>query len=452
MANETTRTVTEINGYIKRIMDGDFLLRRVHVTGEISNYRPHPSGHCYFTLKDEHAELAAVMFKREAETYRHLLANGRQVVLSGRISVFERTGRYQLYVNAVREEGTGLLHERFENLKKELKAAGYFEKERKKPIPAFPRHIGIVTASQGAALQDMKKVALGRNPHVMLYLYPAQVQGETAAASIADALDRLDRRGLDVIVIGRGGGSMEDLWAFNERVVADAIFRAETPVVSAVGHETDLTISDFVADLRAATPSAAMEILVTPLTNIRNRMDHLRQQLRRLTANRLQVTENRLRQFELALQRRHPEVAVQERIHRLAWADGRLRELLKERITGRYHRLQELRYRLMQQSPVKRMETCRLRTNRAAERLTERMDAVMRRTVHAYKDRVLKLEGLSPLDRLSSGWLLAMYDGKRLIDTGDVSPGDRMQLYARTECLDVEVIEKTALNPEGMNE
>ena len=255
-------SVSSVNQYIKNMFSKEYALSVVFVKGEISNCKYHSSGHIYFSLKDDRSQLTCVMFRGDRGGLDFRMENGQEVVVGGSISVYERDGKYQLYAKKIVPVGDGHLQEQYEKLKKKLEAAGYFDEDRKLPIPKYVKKVGIVTAKTGAAVHDMIQIATRRNPYVQLYLYPAKVQGEGAAQSIAGGISFLDEFGVDVILAGRGGGSMEDLWAFNEEIVAQAIYECRTPVISAVGHETDVTIADYVADLRAPTPSAAAELAV----------------------------------------------------------------------------------------------------------------------------------------------------------------------------------------------
>ena len=255
-------TVRQVNAYIKNMFSQDFMLNRIYVKGEVSNCKYHTSGHIYFSLKDESGTIACVMFAGQRGGLSFRMCDGQQVVVLGGVSVYERSGSYQLYAKEIRLDGDGVLYERFQMLKKELEEMGMFAPEYKKPIPAYARRIGVVTAPTGAAIRDIMNIAARRNPFVQLILYPAQVQGEGAKESIIRGIRMLEETGVDVMIVGRGGGSIEDLWAFNEEDVARAIFDCRVPVISAVGHETDTTIADYTADLRAPTPSAAAELAV----------------------------------------------------------------------------------------------------------------------------------------------------------------------------------------------
>ena len=290
-------SVGQVNNYIKNMFTQDFLLKRIYVRGEVSNCKYHPSGHIYFSLKDETGTMPCVMFLSFRKGLTFQLENGQSVTVLGSISVYERDGRYQLYASEIIREGAGLLYERFEQLKEELSDMGMFDPAYKKPIPAFVKRLGIVTASTGAAIRDIMNISRRRNPFIQLVLYPALVQGEGAVDSIVKGIEVLDKYGVDVIIVGRGGGSMEDLWAFNEEKVARAIFACETPVISAVGHETDTTISDFVADLRAPTPSAAAELAVADLGSILQSLRDFDDRLNRLMEDKVREKERSLRLF-----------------------------------------------------------------------------------------------------------------------------------------------------------
>ena len=263
-------SVGQVNRYVKNMFTQDFVLQKVYVKGEVSNCKYHPSGHIYFSLKDETGVLSCVMFAGQRRGLAFRMKNGDKVVAGGSVDVYERDGRYQLYAREITLEGAGALYERFLALKEELEEMGMFAQEYKQPIPHFIHRLGVVTAPAGAAVQDIRNISLRRNPYLQIILYPALVQGEGAADSIVQGIRMLDQAGVDVIIVGRGGGSIEDLWAFNEEKVARAIFECNTPVISAVGHETDFTIADFVADMRAPTPTGAAELVVPSKVEIQS--------------------------------------------------------------------------------------------------------------------------------------------------------------------------------------
>ena len=297
MLNErdNTLTVGELNRYVKMLMDNDALLSAVSVRGEISNLKYHSSGHLYFTLKDGDAEIAAVMFRSAAMNLKMVARDGMQVVAFGRVSVYEKSGKCQLYVSAMLDNGIGALQLEYERLKKQLEAEGLFDKDKKRPLPRFPKCIGIITSPTGAAVRDMINVTGRRWPSAKILLYPALVQGEQAPASLCAGLDLLNAiEACDVIIIGRGGGSIEDLWAFNDERVVRRVAASETPIISAVGHETDFTLCDFAADLRASTPSAAAELAVPDRDEMRIRLDELLGRIENSTLRTVNAKRERL--------------------------------------------------------------------------------------------------------------------------------------------------------------
>ena len=287
-------TVSQVTSYIKNMFTQDFALNRISIRGEVSNCKYHTSGHIYFTLKDGGAQIAAVMFAGQRKGLSFTLQEGQEVVVKGTVDVYERDGRYQLYAREITREGIGDLFARYEKLRTELEEMGMFDSCYKRPIPRYARTIGIVTARTGAAIRDIMNIAARRNPYVQLVLYPALVQGEQAKYSIAKGIETLDRMGLDLLIVGRGGGSIEDLWAFNEEIVARAIFNCTTPVISAVGHETDVTIADYVADLRAPTPSAAAELAVPDMREYQAYFLQVCRKLKQAVSSRISAEKARV--------------------------------------------------------------------------------------------------------------------------------------------------------------
>ena len=311
--SENIYSVTQVNSYIKNMFAKDSALNRIRVQGEVSNCKYHSSGHIYFTLKDSGGTLSAIMFASRRGGLSFTLKDGQKIVVTGSIEVYERGGSYQIYAQRIQLAGTGDLYERFLKLKNELEEMGMFAPEYKQPIPKHPRTIGIATASTGAALHDIINVTTRRNPYIQLVFVPTRVQGEGAAQSIVRSIRKLDEYGVDVIIAGRGGGSLEDLWAFNEEIVARAIFNCRTPVISAVGHETDFTIADFAADMRAPTPSAAAEIATEDMREFLDALDGRQQRLSR--AVRGLITRTR----DIVLERQQEKLrgAMRERLVQL---------------------------------------------------------------------------------------------------------------------------------------
>lgn len=349
-------TVSSVNEYIKNMFSREYVLSVIFVKGEVSNCKYHSSGHIYFTIKDASSQLACVMFRGDRKGLDFTLENGQEIVVGGSVSVYERDGKYQLYAKKIVLAGDGILSERYEKLKKKLQAAGYFDEERKLPLPKYVKRIGIVTAKTGAAIQDMINICTRRNPYVQLFLYPAKVQGEGAAETIVRGIQTLDEKNVDVIIIGRGGGSMEDLWAFNEEMVADAIFFCRTPLISAVGHETDFTIADFVADLRAPTPSAAAELAVY---DVRQALMELYEYKDRLARNILQRTEafrERLEHVEDRIKYLNPQNQVLQKRQYLMDMEEKLILYMKQVQKDKMHALAVLATRLDSVSPLKRLK------------------------------------------------------------------------------------------------
>ena len=299
-------TVKQVNAYIKNMFTQDFMLNRIYVKGEVSNCKYHTSGHIYFSLKDESGTIACVMFAGQRGGLSFHMREGQQIIVLGSVNVYERTGAYQLYANEIRLDGEGALYEKYQMLKQELEEMGMFAPEYKQQIPAYAKRIGVVTAPTGAAVRDIMNISARRNPYVQLILYPAQVQGEGAKESIVRGIRMLEMKEVDVIIIGRGGGSIEDLWAFNEEKVARAIFDCTVPVISAVGHETDVTIADYVADLRAPTPSAAAELAVWDYRQVENYLAECRLRMNRSVAGAVRMNRLRLKEMETRLSYLHP--------------------------------------------------------------------------------------------------------------------------------------------------
>lgn len=332
-------TVKQVNAYIRNMFTQDFMLNRIYVKGEVSNCKYHTSGHIYFSLKDESGTIACVMFAGQRGGLSFRMAEGQQVIVFGSVSVYERGGTYQLYARQIRLDGEGVLYEKFQALKKELEEMGMFAPEYKKSIPPFAMRVGVVTASTGAAVRDIMNISRRRNPYVQLILYPAQVQGEGAKESIVKGIRMLEQAGVDVMIVGRGGGSIEDLWAFNEEIVARAIFDCSVPMISAVGHETDTTIADYVADLRAPTPSAAAELAVWDIRLFDQRLQETALQMNRQMDKVLQVSRLRLQKYEARLQYLHPGNKLRERRQMLVELEDAMRRSMEQKVQRARHQL-----------------------------------------------------------------------------------------------------------------
>ena len=396
-------SVSQVNSYIKNMFAQDFALNRIAVRGEVSNCKYHTSGHIYFTLKDGTGTLAAVMFASQRKGLSFQLQEGQQVVVSGAVDVYERDGKYQLYARKIEQEGRGDLYERFLRLREELEDMGMFAPEYKQPIPRYARTVGVVTAPTGAAIRDIMNITARRNPYTQLVLYPALVQGAGAAATIAAGIHTLDQMRLDVLIVGRGGGSIEDLWAFNEEIVARAIFDCSTPVISAVGHETDVTIADYVADLRAPTPSAAAELAV---------FDY--------------------RQFEAA---------------RLSYQAALVQAM--ERKTEQYrYRTEQYRLQLKLHDPERKLREQRQHLLDTEDRMTRAMEQKLTMLRHRLALVSGRMHGLSPLTKISGGYgFVTDETGARLLSAGQAAPGSEITVRVsdgkiRAQVLETEQYEK----------
>ena len=349
-------SVGQINTYIKNMFAQDFLLERLSVKGEISNCKYHSSGHIYFSLKDSSGTMAAVMFAGNRKNgLKFRMRDGDHVVVTGSVEVYERDGRYQLYAKEIELDGAGALFLRFEALKKELAEMGMFAPEYKQPIPKYIRRLGIVTAPTGAAIQDIRNISRRRNPYVQLILYPALVQGDGAAQSIVNGIHALEQLGVDTMIVGRGGGSIEDLWAFNEEIVARAIFECRIPVISAVGHETDTTIADYVADLRAPTPSAAAELAVYDLEQLLELLRMMGATLHMRMREHIRMERQRQEQLKIKMGYLSPQAVLNSKKQYTADLEEKLQQRMENRIEQLRHQIQLLAGRMEAGSPVRKL-------------------------------------------------------------------------------------------------
>lgn len=349
-------TVKQVNSYIKNMFTQDFMLNRIYVKGEVSNCKYHTSGHIYFSLKDESGTIACVMFAGQRGGLSFHMREGQQIIVLGSVNVYERTGSYQLYAQEIRLDGEGTLYEKYQMLKQELEEMGMFAPEYKKAIPRYAKRIGVVTAPTGAAVRDIMNISARRNPYVQLLLYPAQVQGEGAKESIVRGIRMLETKNVDVIIVGRGGGSIEDLWAFNDECVARAIFDCQVPVISAVGHETDVTIADYVADLRAPTPSAAAELAVWDYRQLQGYLDECRLRMNRSMTGTIRINRLRLKELDVRLSYLHPRHKLQDQQQRLIELEEELRTLMRDRVKEARHRLAIQIEKLNGLSPVRKLK------------------------------------------------------------------------------------------------
>ena len=354
--NDKYLTVTQINRYIKYRLDADDNLKTVYLKGEISNFKNHTSGHFYFTLKDENSRILAVMFRNNASKINFVPRDGSNVLVIGRISCYEANGNYQIYVEEMIEDGIGNLYLEFEKLKKKLGDKGYFDESHKKPIPRFPKKIGVITASTGAAIRDIITTINRRYNLAEIILFPCLVQGENAKDDIAFNIKLADSYNLDTIIVGRGGGSIEDLWAFNEEIVAEAIFNAKTPIISAVGHEIDFTISDFVSDLRAPTPTAAAELAVPNKDDIKKLIEQLKSRVVKSTINNLKYNKKRLEVLLNSYVLKTPETIYEVKMQKVDLLIEKLIMYTNNILDNKSYRFTSLIDKLEALSPIKTLK------------------------------------------------------------------------------------------------
>lgn len=388
-------TVAQLNSYIKNMFTQDYMLQSILVRGEISNCKYHSSGHIYFTLKDDKGTIACVMFAGNRTGLGFQLKEGQMVVVGGTVDVYERDGKYQLYAKQIILDGVGLLYEKYENLKKELEEMGMFSQEYKQPIPKYIKTLGVVTAPTGAAVRDIINIAKRRNPYIQIILYPAIVQGEQAVESIINGIYALERLGVDTMIVGRGGGSIEDLWAFNEEAVAQAVFNCSIPIISAVGHETDTTIIDYVSDLRAPTPSAAAELAVYDYR---------------------QLTE------------------------KLAARQMNLKSKMLNCINYKRNQLEALRVHLKYLSPVKQLQEKRMNLLNIESQMEYAMQSKISEKRYQLALYAEQLKGLSPLDKLSQGFAFVENEkGNVINDVSKVAKDEQIHIYVKNGTINARV-------------
>ncbi|MCR5419450.1 MAG: exodeoxyribonuclease VII large subunit [Lachnospiraceae bacterium] len=419
-------SVGYINSFIKNMFAQEIILRSIYVKGEVSNVKYHSSGHIYFTMKDEKATLSCVMFSSSRKKLMFEMREGQQIIAGGRIDVYESTGKYQLYAEEIVLDGEGQLYERFEQLKKQLSEMGMFDKIYKKDIPQYIRTLGVVTAPTGAAVRDIINITKRRNPHVRMIIYPAQVQGEYAVRSIVNGIHALEDRGVDVMIVGRGGGSIEDLWAFNEEEVARAIFDCSVPVISAVGHETDTTIADFVADLRAPTPSAGAELAVYDYRAFEEKKRVLSHKFKEALYNVLNNKRNMYEQLKLKLINQSPDHKLREQKLMLSSYDDRLKGIIDKKI-----------------------KECRMSLKPLLSGLNDNIKEKVTDKRHNLNIRIERIEAVSPVKRLSSGYVFAQnINNEPLISVDRVNVNDEVLLNFADGIVNTKVLNKRKYSEE----
>ena len=404
--NDKYITISQLTRYIKYKIDNDVNLNEVFIKGEISNFKAHSRGHYYFTIKDEASRINAVMFQTATKKLAFTPEDGMKVLVTGKISVFEANGGYQIYVSDMLEDGVGNLYIAYEQLKKKLEAEGLFDERFKKPIPKIPKRVGVVTAPTGAAIKDIISTIKRRWPLTEIYLFPSLVQGEMAKDDIVKQIEKADKYNLDTLIVGRGGGSIEDLWPFNEEIVARAIFACNTPVISAVGHEIDFTIADFVADLRAPTPTGAAEMAVPQLNDMVNYLNQVKIRLNNTISNKLKISKNRLKEITSRSILKNPITIYQT----------------KEMIFS--NTLERLKFNLINLTNIKEKELLKIKNSYILKNPYQLLD----KKSNKYLQIISKLETLSPLLTLKRGYTMTKINEKVVKSSKDLKTGDNITI------------------------
>lgn len=425
--NSRIYTVSSLNAQVRLLLENEMGV--VWLVGELSNFSAPVSGHWYFTLKDARAQVKCAMFRGNNQRVTFRPANGNQVLVKARLSLYEPRGDYQLIIDSMQPEGDGRLQQQFEKLKMQLAAEGLFAQTLKKTLPEQPKRVGIITSKTGAALHDILQVLKRRDPSLPVVIYPTIVQGEGAAISIAQAIGRANtRQECDVLIVGRGGGSLEDLWAFNEEIVALTIAASQIPIISAVGHEVDVTIADFVADMRAPTPSAAAELVSSDLSAQMQKIHQHQQQLRHAMRHYLSVRQSQLVRWQHRLDRQHPQVQLNQQSQRLDELRSRLERAMRKQVSDRQQHLHRSDYKLALHSPAHQLErlSTQLATNQ--RRLLNAMDRRLVKASHQLALATEKLDAVSPLATLARGYSITRDESGQVIrSTRQVNTGDTLQ-------------------------
>ena len=434
-------SVRELTWQIKRYLEQNEAWRDVWVKGEISNFKHHNRGHMYFSLKDEYAKIQCVMFSRYNQWLKFKPEDGMKVLARGEVNVYERDGQYQLYVKEMQPDGLGALFQAFEELKEKLRQRGWFDPERKKPIPSFPRRIGVVTSPTGAAVRDIITTIKRRFPIAEVVVIPVLVQGEEAPQSIARGIRLAHRYDFDVLIVGRGGGSVEELWAFNEEIVAEAIFQAEIPIISAVGHETDYTIADFVADLRAPTPTAAAELAVPVLEDLNKLVDNyqrrLGEQINRLLALKRKELDGLRNRYAF----RYPQMLLRQKEQELDHLLSRLIKGEERYLSTLEQKLAAFRHRLHRTSPQERINRLQSDNRRMQESLIKGMGLYLKQKKDQLKWLIAKMDGASPLKIMSKGYALVYGEERKRMykSVKEIEPGQSIEVLLHDGILDCQV-------------
>ncbi|MEC0089944.1 exodeoxyribonuclease VII large subunit [Paenibacillus macquariensis] len=442
MDQQNVLSIKDLNRYIRMKLDSDSLLSDVWIRGEISNFTHHSSGHMYFTLKDESSRIKAIMFGSHNQKLPFIPKEGSRVIARGNVTVYERDGQYQFYATHMQPDGIGSLYLAYEQLKKKLESEGLFASERKRLIPDYPKTIGVITSPTGAAVRDIMITLKRRYPQVNIILYPVLVQGKGAAPAIVKAIEGLNSMAeVDVIIAGRGGGSLEELWAFNEETVARAIFRSAIPIISAVGHETDFTIADFVADLRAATPTAAAELAVPNIEEIKATLQLRERQLRQALKQRVQYGRERLAALQRSPVLVHPRRTLQQHTERLDRLQQQLTRSIRSDVKLNMERKSRIHHSLLRFNPQEQVSSAKKNRERSQRQLQLAMLSILKGSQTQLGSAVRQLDALSPLKVMSRGYSL-VYDEqeKRLIKSiSDVQLGDLVKIRVNDGQFDCQV-------------
>ena len=416
--NDKYITVSQLTKYIKYKIDNDIHLNEVFLKGEISNFKAHSRGHFYFTLKDEGSRINAIMFASSTKNIKFIPQDGMKVLVTGKISVFEANGGYQIYVNDMLEDGVGNLYIAFEQLKKKLEAEGLFDVSKKKPIPKIPTRVGVVTAPTGAAIKDIISTIKRRWPLAEILLFPSLVQGEEAAADIVKQIKLSENYKIDTLIVGRGGGSIEDLWPFNEEIVARAIYECPTPIISAVGHEIDFTIADFVADLRAPTPTGAAELAVPAISDITNYLNQLNIRLNKSLQSKLEINKQKLKELTSRYIFTNPLSIYQTK------------EMLFDSLLDR------LKYATTNLVTIKEKKFLEIKNSYILKNPYQLLD----KKSNNYLQILSKLETLSPLLTLKRGYTMTKSNNKVLTSSKDAKKGDNLEIEFSDGIINAEVL------------
>jgi len=416
--------VSALNNYIKLLIDDNTFLRKVYLKGEISNYKNHMSGHLYFTLKDEESKISAIMFRNKTIDLKFTPEDGKKVLVEGRVSSYPTQGTYQIYVEKMEEDGLGNLYVLYEELKAKLQKEGLFDPKFKKPIPKYPTKIGIVTAPAGAAIKDILSTIKRRYPICETILFPALVQGSAAGVDVARQIKNAENYDLDILIVGRGGGSIEDLWAFNEEVVARAIFESSIPIISAVGHEIDYTISDFVADLRAPTPTGAAEMAVPTILEVKEKLSHCSAFLNQNLKKRLELANQKLSQLKNSYYLKNPSMLYDVKIQKLAYMEEQLTAWIYKLIEHRRNQLFRLHSSYALKNPLVIYQSKQEVIENLESLCHMFIQSIVKQKDHQYRMAINTLKLVNPLNILEKGYSLVKMDEKVIKNSKDLKPDD----------------------------